>query len=82
MSLKLFSKRIDLCLEMKKTPKKTYTRPRLITVELDMVILLQAVSDGAPPDQPPFSSSSQTTTTTGTQKPLKESNFEDNPFER
>jgi hypothetical protein len=51
-------------------------------VELDMVILLQAVSDGAPPDQPPFSSSSQTTTTTGTQKPLKESNFEDNPFER
>jgi hypothetical protein len=67
---------------MKESPKKIYKRPQLIAVKLDTVILLQAVSDGAPPDQPPFSISAQTTNTSTTQEPIKKNSFETNPFER
>ncbi|PRY95968.1 hypothetical protein BY457_11716 [Marinilabilia salmonicolor] len=64
--------------------KKIYSRPELVEVELDQMIVLQVTST-TPPDQPGFTSESPTTTTSTTdttEEPLKTNNFEENPFQR
>jgi hypothetical protein len=67
--------------------KKKYNQPQLNEVVLDQMIVLQTTSD-APPGQGelPWETSADnntsTTSTETTKEPLKDNNFEDNPFER
>ena len=64
--------------------KRRYYKPKLSTIHLDREVALVMVSEGSPPPPPLTSgtSTSTSTTTTTTDQPLKNNNFQDNPFER
>ncbi|PWD97505.1 hypothetical protein [Marinilabilia rubra] len=70
---------------MEQKRRKTYNKPELSTIYLDrdIALMMQSPSEEEPPG-PPLTSGAGTsnTSTETTQEPLKESNFEENPFER